>query len=78
MKVTLRITAQYATEWNVWGTVETLKHKMQILDQHCTNLVATKDDSALSSGTAVYERRREVLARGKAAAAESPSHCRYS
>ncbi|MDE0757940.1 MAG: TIGR03560 family F420-dependent LLM class oxidoreductase, partial [Pseudomonadales bacterium] len=26
--VTLKITARYADEWNVWGTVDTLKHKM--------------------------------------------------
>lgn len=37
-KVTLRITAQYADEWNVWGNVEELKHKMSILDQHCEKL----------------------------------------
>ncbi|HIG40575.1 MAG: LLM class F420-dependent oxidoreductase [bacterium] len=37
-KVTLRITAQYADEWNVWGTVDTLKHKMAILDQHCNEI----------------------------------------
>ena len=37
-KVTLRITAQYADEWNVWGTVETLKEKMNILDAHCEKL----------------------------------------
>ena len=34
-KVTLKITAKYADEWNVWGTVDTLTHKMKILDQHC-------------------------------------------
>lgn len=34
-KVTLKITAKYADEWNVWGTVDTLKSKMAILDQHC-------------------------------------------
>jgi len=33
--VTLKITARYADEWNVWGTVDTLKHKMAILDRHC-------------------------------------------
>ena len=37
-KVTLRITAQYANEWNVWGGVDVLKHKMAILDQHCADI----------------------------------------
>jgi F420-dependent oxidoreductase-like protein len=37
-KVTLRITAQYADEWNVWGTPEILKHKISILDAHCEKL----------------------------------------
>lgn len=37
-KVTLRITAEHATEWNVWGTVDTLKHKMSVLDAHCDRL----------------------------------------
>ena len=37
-KVTLRITAQYADEWNVWGDVELLTHKMAILDQHCDKI----------------------------------------
>jgi F420-dependent oxidoreductase-like protein len=34
-KVTLRIAARHANEWNTWGTPETLKHKMAILDEHC-------------------------------------------
>ena len=37
-KVTLRITAEHADEWNVWGTVDTLKSKMTILDAHCARL----------------------------------------
>ncbi len=37
-KVTLRITAQYADEWNVWGNPERLKQKMAILDDHCEKL----------------------------------------
>ncbi len=37
-KVTLRITAKYADEWNVWGTVETLQAKMAILDAHCAKV----------------------------------------
>lgn len=37
-KVTLKIAAKYADEWNVWGNVDTLVHKMTILDQHCESL----------------------------------------
>jgi alkanesulfonate monooxygenase SsuD/methylene tetrahydromethanopterin reductase-like flavin-dependent oxidoreductase (luciferase family) len=37
-KKTLRVTAKYADEWNVWGTVEILKHKMAILDRHCAEV----------------------------------------
>jgi F420-dependent oxidoreductase-like protein len=34
-KVTLRIAAKFADEWNVWGDVATLKHKMALLDRYC-------------------------------------------
>jgi len=34
-KVTMRIAAKYANEWNVWGTPEVLRQKMAILDEHC-------------------------------------------
>lgn len=34
-KVTLKITAKYADEWNVWGDPALLKAKMALLDQHC-------------------------------------------
>ena len=34
-KVTMRIAAQYADEWNVWGTPATLRQKSAVLDQHC-------------------------------------------
>ena len=37
-KKTLRITAKCADEWNVWGTVDILKHKMAILDRHCAEV----------------------------------------
>lgn len=37
-KRTLRITAQYATEWNVWGTPEVLRHKNGVLDAHCRDI----------------------------------------
>ncbi len=34
-QVTLRITAHYADEWNVWGDVDTFRHKAAVLDRHC-------------------------------------------
>jgi F420-dependent oxidoreductase-like protein len=34
-QVTLRIAAQHADEWNVWGSPEVLKHKGAVLDRHC-------------------------------------------
>ena len=34
-KVTLRITAKYADEWNAWGDLATFKHKAAVLDRHC-------------------------------------------
>ena len=37
-KVTLKITAKYADEWNVWGEPPLLRHKMAILDDHCNNV----------------------------------------
>ncbi len=33
-KVTMRIAARHADEWNVWGDVETMQHKLQVLDRH--------------------------------------------
>jgi alkanesulfonate monooxygenase SsuD/methylene tetrahydromethanopterin reductase-like flavin-dependent oxidoreductase (luciferase family) len=34
-KITLRIVARYADEWNVWGDVDRLRQKMRVLDGHC-------------------------------------------
>lgn len=34
-KKTLRITAKYADMWNGFGDPETIKHKMQVLDEWC-------------------------------------------
>ncbi len=32
--MTMRIAARYADEWNTWGDVETMQHKVQVLDKH--------------------------------------------
>ena len=37
-KVTLKITAKHANEWNVWGDPAILRHKMGVLDQHCADI----------------------------------------
>lgn len=37
-KVTLKIAAKHADEWNVWGTPATLRHKTAILDAHCRDV----------------------------------------
>ena len=34
-KRTLRITARYANEWNVWGTPQVMVRKQSVLDAHC-------------------------------------------
>ncbi len=37
-QVTLRITAQYADEWNTWGSPNTLARKGAVLEQHCEDI----------------------------------------
>ncbi len=37
-KVTMRIAAQYADEWNVWGLPDVMAQKGAVLDRHCADL----------------------------------------
>ena len=37
-KVTLRIAARYAQEWNTRADLDTMIHKMAVLDRHCAEL----------------------------------------
>ncbi|MGH2583410.1 MAG: TIGR03560 family F420-dependent LLM class oxidoreductase, partial [Dehalococcoidia bacterium] len=37
-QVTMRIAAQYADEWNVWGAPERLRQKIGVLEGHCADL----------------------------------------
>ena len=70
-KVTMRIAARYADEWNVWGSPDTLRHKMAILDRHCAD--AGRDPQSikrsaqallfLSDDPAVMERARAAAPR---------------
>ena len=73
-KVTLKITAKHATEWNVWGTVETLTHKMSVLDQHCRDLGRDPKTIQRSAVALLFMSEDEtVLANARAAATQRPS-----
>jgi len=50
-KVTLRIVARYADEWNVWGDVDRLRQKMGVLDSHCS--AVGRDPGAIQRSAAV-------------------------
>jgi F420-dependent oxidoreductase-like protein len=53
-KVTLKIAARYADEWNVWGDVARLRQKMGVLDRHCDSVGRDTDAIARSAAALVY------------------------
>ena len=66
-KRTLRITAQYATEWNVWGTPEVLQHKNGVLDAHCRDLARDPAEIQRSACTLLlYSDDEERVANARA------------
>ena len=66
-KVTLRIVAQQADHWNVWGGPKVLAHKGAVLDQHCE--ACGRDPTSLhrSANMALLctDRRSEIDALGQ-------------
>jgi len=50
-KVTLRIVARFADEWNVWGGVDMLRRKMSVLERHCE--AVGRDPRAIQRSAAV-------------------------
>ena len=48
-KRTLRIVAQHADEWNVWGTAELVAQKLEVLARHCAS--AGRDPSTIVRST---------------------------
>jgi F420-dependent oxidoreductase-like protein len=53
-RVTLRIAARHADEWNTWGTPEVLRHKNAVLDGHAE--AAGRDPAAIArSAVALVE-----------------------
>ena len=66
-KRTLRITAQYATEWNVWGAPEVLRHKNGVLDAHCRDLARDPAEIQRSACTLLlYSDDEERVANARA------------
>lgn len=53
-KMTLKITAKYADEWNVWGTVDTMVHKMHVLDKHCEDVGRNPSEIQRSAVALMY------------------------
>lgn len=53
-KVTLKIVAKYADEWNIWGSVDTFRHKNSILNQHMETLGRAASDVGRSVAALVH------------------------
>jgi F420-dependent oxidoreductase-like protein len=53
-KVTLRIAARWADEWNTWGTPEVLAHKGAVLDRHCVAIGRDPSDISHSAQAIVH------------------------
>ena len=73
-KVTLRIAARHADEWNVWGTPATLRHKTAVLERHCEE--AGRDPATIArSAQALLFLSNDPAenARRRAAAGDRPS-----
>lgn len=83
-KVTMRIAAKWADEWNVWGTPETLAAKNRVLDRHCEDLgrdpaSITRSCQALlflSDDETWLAQRREQTAGGMASMIGTPEQLR--
>ncbi len=67
-KRTMRIAAEYATDWNVWGTPEVLAHKNAVLDAHCKDLHRDPAEIQRSACTLLlYTDNEEILGRARGA-----------
>jgi len=72
-KVTLKITARHADEWNVWGNVRTLVHKTSILDAHCEDVGRSPAEIQRSAVALLFlSDDADWLAKLRAGAGEQP------
>jgi alkanesulfonate monooxygenase SsuD/methylene tetrahydromethanopterin reductase-like flavin-dependent oxidoreductase (luciferase family) len=62
-KKTLRSVAKYADQWNAMGSVEKLRHKVDVLRQHCDAVGRNFDEIELTAGCKPIIRSTEAEAR---------------
>ena len=62
-KKTLRSVAKYADQWNAMGTVEMLRHKVEVLREHCDAVGRDFDEIELTAGCKPIIRSTEAEAR---------------
>jgi F420-dependent oxidoreductase-like protein len=66
---TLRITAQYADEWNDWTTPDLLAHKLSVLREHCEQVGRDRDEIHVSTQALLYLSTDKQWLEGKREAA---------
>jgi F420-dependent oxidoreductase-like protein len=72
-KVTMRIAATYADEWNVWGTPAVLGQKGKVLEQHCADVGRDPGEIRRSAVAMLFLSTDESWLEGKRAlAADQP------
>jgi F420-dependent oxidoreductase-like protein len=64
-KVTMRIAATYADEWNCWGTPETHAHKRDVLARHCDAIGRDPNEIARSAQALLFLSDDEEWLAGK-------------
>jgi alkanesulfonate monooxygenase SsuD/methylene tetrahydromethanopterin reductase-like flavin-dependent oxidoreductase (luciferase family) len=62
-KKTLRSVAKYADQWNAMGSVEKLRHKVEVLREHCDAVGRNFDEIELTAGCKPIIRSTEAEAR---------------
>jgi alkanesulfonate monooxygenase SsuD/methylene tetrahydromethanopterin reductase-like flavin-dependent oxidoreductase (luciferase family) len=60
---TLRTVARYADMWNVMGTAETLRHKVDVFDERCAEIGRDPAEIEMTVGCKVFIRDSEADAR---------------
>jgi F420-dependent oxidoreductase-like protein len=71
-KLTLRVVARHADQWNTFGTPELFRHKINVLGEHCAAVGRSLDEIEISwAGAALVtdsKEERDAVVRGMAEA----------